>query len=921
MKYKPQTKEELKKLVEDESIYLGDIDTSLITDMSGLFSLIKREDFSGIGDWNVSNVIDMSFLFIECNTFNEDISNWNVYNVETMRGMFEFCNSFNQNINDWNISNVKDTAFMFKSCHNFNQTLDKWNTSNIEYMNSMFAGCYLFNKNINCWNTSKVKDMSLMFRGCIDFNQPLDNWDTSNVISATGMFMNCRNFNQNINNWNVSKLEYANSMFEECWNFNQPLDKWNTSSLISTASMFKHCINFNQNINNWDVSKLEYAHSMFEDCYSFNQPLDKWDTSNLKYISSMFKFCYEFNQPLNTWNTSKIIEMDYVFDKAKKFNQPLDKWDTSNAVSMQCLFYDAESFNQPLSTWKVDKVENMIGMLFRSGFQYYDSLEDWNIESLEYLGDWSDVIYKNIDKLTLKWILYLYAFDNDNKIIIKKIEENIKEIHKIASEIRNKKVQFAKRKLENIYYDDLREVVDYEIFDSIEKYEKTIKLNKKDEKKVSYIENCNVLIKDKSRIVDIKVIKYIYLKYLELKRDIYYLLEINSIIGLLYRESFLTFAKNIYIETHKEAAAVVYSLYGGDEALREIYKKEKDSNLFLIILSSVKTTEYSIKLLYDIYSKTKKSELRENAFNLINKISKEIGLDIDDLELKFSSNFGFDSRGEKIINDDYKLILNADYSIKLFDIKNNKELKTTPKNLEESIKEEIRYIKKEIPNIIKKLSLNLTKSLMQEKKYSYSFFKEVFINNPIMNKFSSSLIWNLYDKDNLFLTTFRYAGDGSYSNCEDEEVKINDDSLISLASPIEMDNETINKWIKQLEDYELTQTINQLSIIKLDKNNLESEINKLQNIEISYGTFKAFGARYSMNPSYLDYGIVETYNLNLENGDGFKITINANNDVDYKDKVKININFFNDNQKVQDRFIYTLLILMIWDFRLTDMFS
>ena len=427
--------------------------------------------------------------------------------------------------------------------------------------------------------------------------------------------------------------------------------------------------------------------------------------------------------------------------------------------------------------------------------------------------------------------------------------------------------------------------------------------------------------KDKSRIVDIKIIKYIYLKYLELKRDIYYLLEINSIIGLLDRESFLTFAKNIYIEKHKEAAAIVYSLYGGDEALREIYKKEKDSNLFLIILSSVKTTEYSIKLLYDIYSKTKKSELRENAFYLINKISKKIGLDIDDLELKFSSNFGLDSRGEKIINDDYKLILNADYSIKLFDIKNNKELKTTPKNLEESIKEEIRYIKKEIPNIIKKLSLNLTKSLMQEKKYSYSFFKEVFINNPIMNKFSSSLIWNLYDKDSNFITTFRYAGDGSYTNCEDEEVKINNDSFISLASPTEMNDETINKCKRQLEDYELSQPINQLSIIKLDKNNLENEINKLQSIEISYGSFKAFGAKYSMNPNYLDFCVVGNYNLTLENGDSFEIKTNANNDVDYKDKVKININFFNDNQKVQDRFIYTLLILMIWDFRLTDMFS
>ena len=30
--YQARNKEELKKLVEDESIYLGDIDTSLITD-------------------------------------------------------------------------------------------------------------------------------------------------------------------------------------------------------------------------------------------------------------------------------------------------------------------------------------------------------------------------------------------------------------------------------------------------------------------------------------------------------------------------------------------------------------------------------------------------------------------------------------------------------------------------------------------------------------------------------------------------------------------------------------------------------------------------------------------------------------------------------------------------------------------------
>ena len=210
---------------------------------------------------------------------------------------------------------------------------------------------------------------------------------------------------------------------------------------------------------------------------------------------------------------------------------------------------------------------------------------------------------------------------------------------------------------------------------------------------------------------------------------------------------------------------------------------------------------------------------------------------------------------------------------------------------------------------------------MYEKKYNYKLFKEIFIDNPLMNKFSSSLIWNLYNKENNFITTFRYNNDGSYSNCDDEEIKINDDSFIGLASPIEMNEETINKWKKQLEDYELLQPINQLSIIKLDKNNLENEINKLQNIEIAYGTFKAFGDRYSMIPSYMDYGTVKEYNLKINNGDSFDIIIDSEDNIDYKDKVKINIKFYNENnEKVSERFIYTLLILMIWDFRLTDLF-
>lgn len=47
-KYTPKTKEGLEKLVQYESIALGDIDTSAITDMSGLFENSTRKDFRGI---------------------------------------------------------------------------------------------------------------------------------------------------------------------------------------------------------------------------------------------------------------------------------------------------------------------------------------------------------------------------------------------------------------------------------------------------------------------------------------------------------------------------------------------------------------------------------------------------------------------------------------------------------------------------------------------------------------------------------------------------------------------------------------------------------------------------------------------------------------------------------------------------------
>ncbi|WP_144690941.1 BspA family leucine-rich repeat surface protein, partial [Campylobacter jejuni] len=106
-KYYPKTWEELNDFANDESINLGDINTSKITNMKSLFLRTTRKDFSGIDKWDTSNVTNMSDMFAQAKNFNQNINSWDVSKVENMAAMFQDAVSFNQPLNDWNVSNVK----------------------------------------------------------------------------------------------------------------------------------------------------------------------------------------------------------------------------------------------------------------------------------------------------------------------------------------------------------------------------------------------------------------------------------------------------------------------------------------------------------------------------------------------------------------------------------------------------------------------------------------------------------------------------------------------------------------------------------------------------------------------------------------------------------------------------------------------
>ncbi len=188
------------------SFDFGELNTSNVTDMQGLFYACHSLSTLNVTGFDTSKTTNMQEMFAGCRKLKSiNVSNFDTSMVSNMQGMFSDCYVLTSlNLSNFNTENVENMSFMFATdIDDQNKKLTKltslnlsnFNTANVTKMDHMFNNCGLLTSlDLSSFNTSKVIDMQSMFAGCNTLKEIFahrDKWNLNSSLTASGMFNSC----------------------------------------------------------------------------------------------------------------------------------------------------------------------------------------------------------------------------------------------------------------------------------------------------------------------------------------------------------------------------------------------------------------------------------------------------------------------------------------------------------------------------------------------------------------------------------------------------------------------------------------------------------------------------------------------------------------------------------------------------------
>ena len=448
--------------------------------------------------------------------------------------------------------------------------------------------------------------------------------------------------------------------------------------------------------------------------------------------------------------------------------------------------------------------------------------------------------------------------------------------------------------------------------------------NKNYEKNIKFLDDVKftkVLYKN-GKEADERVFKYIIMEYMNLVEPAR-LKDCDMLVDILDDSSFADALDSLYsywsdsnYEAAKKNILIPYLIYSDDLKIDKVYPLIKEFAKgsrtvmagFIIKCMALNGKNYALILVDGLTRKAPTAKIKEVAIETMENAAYMLDMTADELSDRIIPNFGFNQKGERVLNyggeakRTFTLSINNNLELTITDNEKEKIIKSLPapnskddKAEADSAKKEYTTLKKEIKTLIQNQKIRLQKVLLNGRKWTYNNFKTVFVENPIMNIFALKLIWGAYDENNNLIESFRYMEDGTFNTVDEEEYTLKEDSLITLVHPLELDADTIEKWESQLSDYEIVQPIEQLNLKYeeiTEKDIAEDRINSLNSKTIKAGVLMSLASKYDMargeamdGGSFSEYILKDTY-LNISvhiSFDYMYFGMDTNEDVSFGD--------------------------------------
>jgi hypothetical protein len=289
----------------------------------------------------------------------------------------------------------------------------------------------------------------------------------------------------------------------------------------------------------------------------------------------------------------------------------------------------------------------------------------------------------------------------------------------------------------------------------------------------------------------------------------------QALITMLYQEWLGTGA-----DSKTKGMMTLYSIHSGDQAVRDLKAQVKDfdyksrSAMAGDAVRAIAASGSTMSLVtVDTLGRTYQNKLvRRMAAEALEEAAKLQGLTVEQLADKIVPTLGLDEKGELHLATDQRswiAKLGADLKITLYNSEGKKisALPVIGKGEDdvkyEEVKEALSLLKKELRTLVSGQTQRLELALSSQRSWTKEGFEELFVKNPIMEIFASSLIFTQDEN------TFRYNGDGSYSN-QNDDTYATGNGEIRLAHPLNLAEDVKSAWRKQLADYECAQPFPQL---------------------------------------------------------------------------------------------------------------